>query len=40
MGRDSGRSGKPGNMKGTPGKIHIAMKDPNAHKKLSQKKSK
>jgi hypothetical protein len=37
MGRDSGRTGKPGNMKGFPAKINIATKDPNAHKKLQKK---
>ena len=40
MGRDSGRTGKPGNMKGFPGKIMIATKDPNILKKLGEKKSK
>ena len=31
MPRDAGRTGRPGNQRGTPGRIHIAMKNPNAH---------
>lgn len=38
MGRDSGRTNKPGNMKGASKPIHIAMKDPNAHKKVQKGK--
>lgn len=38
MPKDFGRSGKPGNMPGTPGTIKIAMKNPNAHLKLQKKK--
>ena len=38
MGRDSGRTGKPGNKAGQPGSIKIAMKDPHAHLKLNKKK--
>ena len=38
MGRDSGRTGIAGNKKGTPGKINIAMKEPNKHLKMGSKK--
>ncbi len=31
MPRDAGRTGKPGNKAGTPGTIHIRMRDPMIH---------
>ena len=36
--RDSGRTNTPGNMKGASKPVHIAMKNPDAHKKLQKKK--
>jgi len=38
MARDSGRTDKPGNKKGTPGGSHIAMKHPNMHIQLQKSK--
>ena len=38
MGRDSGRSGKPGNVKGASRPIGISMKNPKIHQKLQKSK--
>jgi hypothetical protein len=38
MPKNFGRSGKPGNMRGQPGMVKIAMRDPMAHLKLQKKK--
>jgi hypothetical protein len=38
MPKNFGRTGKPGNQKGAPGMVKIAMRDPMAHLKLQKKK--
>lgn len=37
MPKDSGRTGRPGNQRGTPGRIHMNMKNPNAHLDMHEK---
>jgi hypothetical protein len=38
MARDSGRTNKPGNMKGASKPVHISMKDPMIHRKIQKGK--